>query len=133
MLEVVGERRVRGGVERTYRLVKGSAHLGPEDAETMTRDEHMTGFVTFVGTLIDAMGRYLDEPHAKPGEDPMGYRQISLWLSDEELEAMVEEVGAILGRYAANAPSPERARTTVSTVLIPDVPPTLRGDSQPRP
>ncbi len=121
ILEVAGERRVRGGVERTYRLVEGSAHIGPEDAQAMTKEQHLEGFVTFVGTLVDAMGRYLDNPEAVPGADAMGYRQVPLWLTDDELEALVDEVGAILERYAANEPAPDRSRTTLSSILIPDV------------
>lgn len=121
ILEVVGERRVRGGVERTYCLVEGAAHIGPEDAKAMTREEHLAGFVTFVGTLVAAMGRYLDDPTALPGEDAMGYRQVPLWLTDDELEALVGEVGAVLERYTANEPTAERSRTTLSSILIPDM------------
>ena len=125
ILTVVGERRVRGGIERTYRIVDGAAHLGAADARRMSRDEHLTGFVTFVGTLIDAMGRYLDEPDSRPGDDPMGYRQVPLWLAPDELEAMAGELAAVLERYSANEPRPERTRTTLSTILIPE--PAARG------
>ena len=121
ILEVVSERRNRGGVERTYRLVEGAAYVGPEDATSMNNDEHLRGFVTFVGTLIDSMARYLDDPQSQPGIDPMGYRQLPLWLSDDELEAMVGELGAVLERYASNDEAPERKRLTFSNVLIPDV------------
>lgn len=120
ILEVADERQVRGGTERTYRLVDGSAYVGPEEAKTITNDQHLTGFVAFVGALMDAMGRYLADPNSKPGEDAMGYRQIPLWLSDAELQAMAHELSAVVVRYAANQPTPERSRTTLSTILIPD-------------
>ena len=62
MLEVVSERRVRGGVERTYVLAADAATLGPVDASGMSKDELLSGFVVFAGTLIDAFGRYLEDP-----------------------------------------------------------------------
>lgn len=126
VLEVVRERRVRGGVERTYRIVEGSTLVGPDDASVMSREEHMTGFVTFVGALVDSMGRYLENPEASPGEDAMGYRQVPLWLDADELDRMVEQIGGILRRYVDNEPAPGRSRLTLSTILIPDLAPDSR-------
>jgi hypothetical protein len=122
VLTVVGERRVRGGVERTYGIVEDSTLVGPDDASAMSRDEHMTGFVTFVGALVDSMGRYLENPATSPGEDAMGYRQLPLWLDADELDELIDQVAAILRRYTANEPSPGRSRLTLSTILIPDPP-----------
>ena len=42
VLQVVAERRVRGGVERTFRLVPGKAGLSPADAASLSPDEHHT-------------------------------------------------------------------------------------------
>src|SRR3712207_9270812 len=44
VLEVVGERRVRGSTERTYRLGAGAASGGPGGAAAMGREEHRRGF-----------------------------------------------------------------------------------------
>lgn len=121
VLEVVRERQVRGGVERTYRLVTGAASVDADDAASMTKEEHHAAFVMFVGALVEAFGRYLDHPQSSPAEDGVGYRQVALWLSEEELETLAAEYGELVERFAHNAPTEERHRRTLTTILIPDV------------
>jgi DNA-binding transcriptional ArsR family regulator len=120
LLEVVNERRIRGGVERTYALASDAARLGPEDASAMSNDELLRGFVVFAGTLIDALGRYLDDPAAKPGEDPVGYRQAAIWLDDAERAELFERLRSAVGPYLENEPTEDRERLLLNTILIPD-------------
>lgn len=126
MLEVVDERRVRGGVERTYALTAEGATLGPDDVSGMGKDELLSGFVVFAGTLIDAFGRYLDDPAAKPGEDPVGYRQAGVWLDEAERVELLERLRAAVAPYLENEPTDERERLLLNTILIPD--PAARPD-----
>ena len=121
LIEVVQERQVRGGLERTYRVVDEAARIGPEDAEAMSADEHMAGFVNFVGTLIDSFGRYLKDPASDVSSDGVGYRQTPIWLSRDELEDFVEAVGAAIEPFLAHEPGPGRVRSLLTTILIPDV------------
>lgn len=121
LLEVVDERRIRGGVERTYRLVSSAASLGSDDAAAMSAEEHLTGFVTFVGALVDAFGRYLEEPASNPADDDVGYHQAALWLDDHELELLSEELAAVVEPHLANNATPGRKRRLLSTILMPDV------------
>jgi len=121
VLDVISERQVRGGVERTYRLRADATHIGPEDVSHLSPEEHYQGFVTFVGTLIAAFGRYLDNPGAEPGEDGMGYRQFALWLSDAELDVVADGFRQVLEPFLDQPPAPDRTRRLFSTVLIPDL------------
>jgi DNA-binding transcriptional ArsR family regulator len=120
MLEVVAERRVRGGVERTYALAPDAARLGPEDASAMSNDGLLSGFVVFAGTLIEALGRYLDDPAANPNEDPVGYRQAAIWLDDAERAELLERLRSAIGPYLENEPTKDRERLLLNTILIPD-------------
>lgn len=120
MLEVVDERRVRGGVERTYALVAGAANLGPADVSAMSKEELLSGFVVFVGTLIDALGRYVGDPATKPAEDPVGYRQAALWLDATEREELLARLRSAVGPYLGNGPTVDRERLLLSTIIIPD-------------
>lgn len=128
VLQVVAERRVRGGVERTFRLVTERAGLGPTDAARMTAEEHLTGFVTFVGSLVAAFGRYIRRPDADPGTDPVGYRQVALWLTDDETHHLLDDLREVLQRYAAHEAAPGRRRVRLSTTAIPD---TRAGEDPP--
>jgi hypothetical protein len=121
VLDVVAERRVRGGVERTFRLLSQNAGLGPADAASLTPGEHLTGFVTFVGALVGAFDRYLRDPAAALDTDPVGYRQVALWLSDDETSHLLAGLSEVLQPYLQHEARPDRRRVRLSTVLIPDV------------
>lgn len=129
VLEVVAERRVRGGVERTFRLVADKAGLGPADAASLTPDEHLTGLVAFVGGIVSAFERYLRTPDATPGTDPVGYRQTALHLTDEEVRNLLEDLGEVLQRYTNHAATPDRRTIRLSVAVVPDVTPDDRGGS----
>lgn len=122
VLHVVSERRVRGGVERTYRLDADRASLGPEDAAGLTPDEHLGAFVAFVGALVASFDRYVHHPDAVPSDDPVGYRHLALWLTDEETDDLVRDLREVLAGYSGRKPAPGRRLVRLSTTLIPDPP-----------
>ena len=128
VLEVVGERRVRGSVERTYSLVTGAASLGREDAATMSREEHLRGFITFAASLIDAFGRYVGDPAATPANDMMGYRQVALWLDEAERDRLVAELSGVVERYRPNEADGARTRVLFNSIFIPDLVATDRAE-----
>ena len=121
VLEVVDERRVRGGVERTYALVAEAAQLGAADVADMEPEELLRGFVVFAGTLIEAFGRYVADPQARPEQDLLSYRQAALWLDEDERATLVERLTAAIGPALGNGPAEGRQRVLLSTVLVPDL------------
>lgn len=129
VLEVVAERRVRGGVERTFRLVADTAGLGPVDAASLTPDEYLTGFVTFVAGLVTAFERYIRSPGAALDTDPVGYRQTALHLTDEEMHSLLKELGEVLRPYATRDAAPDRRTVRLSVAVVPDVTPDDHGGS----
>lgn len=131
LLEVVTERRVRGGVERTLRLVAGAGTLGAADVADMTPDEHRRGFLSFVGALIGSFDRYIERRDASPGSDPMGYRQTAMWLTDEEAARMEADLNRALAPYLAHEATPGRRRALLSTVLVPDAPTDSEASDEP--
>ncbi|MGB9375499.1 MAG: helix-turn-helix domain-containing protein [Jiangellales bacterium] len=122
VLEVVAERRVRGGVERTLRLVTDQASLDSADAASLSPNEHLSGFIAFVGSLVAAFDRYIHQPSAAPSTDPVSYRQVVLWLTDNETRRLGDDLGEVLRRYAAYENAPGRRRVRMSTTLVPDGP-----------
>ena len=117
VLDVVDERQVRGGTERTYEL--RGAVVGPEDARTLTPGEHRQAFLWFVSTLVADFDRYLASPDIDPARDRVGYRQVGMHLSDDEMDALMQDLSAVLLRFIDRDPSPERRRRILSTVLLP--------------
>nr|WP_275404050.1 helix-turn-helix domain-containing protein [Pseudonocardia acidicola] len=119
VLQVVSERRVRGSVERTYRLPVGAGSVGPEEAATLSVEEHRQGFFAFVAGLLADFDRYLERGDVDLGRDLVGYRQAALYLSDDELRELITELGAVLAPRLANKPAGGRVRRIFSTVLMP--------------
>ncbi|WP_457049031.1 helix-turn-helix domain-containing protein [Geodermatophilus sp. SYSU D01045] len=124
VLEVVGERRVRGSTERTYRLVTAAASVGAEEAAGMTPEQHRRAFGTFVAALLADFDRWVDAGAAAPdGLDPardgVGYRMTGLWLDDEEFAGLLDDVRGVLRARLGNAPREGRRRRLVGTVFLP--------------
>jgi DNA-binding transcriptional ArsR family regulator len=119
LLEVVGEHRTRGAVERRYRLHRGRAAVDARTAASVSVEEHRRVFAVAMATLLAEYGAYLDRDDADPAADLVGYRQHAVWLTEDERAAMIEELRAVIAPRLANAPSPERRRHLLSPILFP--------------
>ena len=120
VLDVVAQRRVRGAVERTSRLVAERAHIDGQEAATMSTENPRRAFLAFTAQLLADFDAYLDDPERRdPAEDVVGYRQAALDLTDEEALALVTEMRQLLTRYLELGPGPGRRRRLLSTVVVP--------------
>src|SRR5262245_3622859 len=60
VLEVAGEERVRGAVERRYRLRRERAAIDAAAAASMSLADHRRGFAAAVAGLVAEFNAYLD-------------------------------------------------------------------------
>ena len=131
-LEVDSEQRVRGAVERRYRLRRDRPVIGPEGAASMSLEDHRRGLAAAMAVLIAEFNAYLDREGSDPVADSVGYRQGTLWLSPEELAEMAGEMLGILQSRVGNQPSPDRTPYLLSAILFPTGhPPHAQPDSGP--
>ena len=119
VLEVVGERRARGAVERTYGLHLDAASVSPTELEQMSPTDHRRAFLGFVAGLLAQFDAYLTGGDVDLVRDGAGYRQVALWLSDAELASLMAEVRAAFARVAEQGPAQGRRRRDVVTLVIP--------------
>jgi hypothetical protein len=127
ILEVAEEQRVRGAVERHYRLRQERASIDPDTAASLSPDDHRRGFAVAVAALVAEFNAYLDRDNTDPTTDPVGYQQHAIWLDRDELTAMISELrDAILPRLA-NPPTPDRTRYLLSPILFPSEQPMPTG------
>lgn len=119
VLRVVDERASRGATERTYALRVEAASVGPDELAAMTAEDHRRAFGVFVASLLADFERYLARGDVDLVRDRVGYRQVALNLSDEELAEMSAEMSAAVVRHLGNSPGPGRVRRVLSTVLMP--------------
>ena len=119
VLEVVSEQRVHGAVERRYRLYRPRAVIDPDAAASMTLEEHRHGFAAATAALVAEFNTYLNQDHADPTADKVGYRQIPLWLSQEERAELISQIHTILVSHMDNQPGPDRRLHLLSPILFP--------------
>ncbi|MBB5915912.1 DNA-binding transcriptional ArsR family regulator [Nocardia transvalensis] len=119
MVEVGDERRVRGAVERSYRLRADRRTIAPEEGGAMTTDAHRRGFAAAMAVLIAEFNAYLDRPGAEPFTDSVSYRQGTLWLSPDELAGMLEGLRELVAPLVANGPGEGRRPYLISPILFP--------------
>ncbi len=119
ILEVAGEQRVRGFVERRYRLRPQAAAVTAERAAAASADDHRRAFATAMAVLLAEYEQYLDRPGADPAADQVGYRQHAVWLADDERERLIEGMRAAILPILTNGPGAGRHPYLLSPVLFP--------------
>ncbi|SNT62626.1 Helix-turn-helix domain-containing protein [Asanoa hainanensis] len=119
IIEVAGEHRVRGFVERSYRLHRERATIPPDRAAAATPAELRQAFAAAMATLIAEFDGYLDTADADPAADLVGFRQHAIWLSDAERADLVEAMRAALAPRVGNPPADGRRPHLLSPILFP--------------
>lgn len=123
ILEVAQERRVRGAVERLYRLRPDRAAIPSEAGAALSAEDYWRVFATALAVLTAEFRAYLDRDDADPVRDLVGFRQHAVWLSQPELEQLIAELRQAILPRLANEPGPDRARYLLSPILFPLEPP----------
>jgi len=129
LLEVAAERRIRGAVERRYRLHPAGTAIDRETAAAMSVEQHRQGFAAAVGALIADFNAYLDRAGANPTADFVSYAQAPLWLNQDELAAVSSAIRNLIGARIKNLPAPGRSLYVLSPILFPIEEPTKRGSA----
>jgi len=83
-----------------------------------------------MATLLAEFNTYLDQEHADPTADSVGYIQVPLWLSQDELAELIDEVRAALVAKRDNKATPDRRPYLASPILFPLVEPGQRKNSE---
>ncbi|GAB0102688.1 helix-turn-helix domain-containing protein [Nocardia sp. JMUB6875] len=119
ILEVAEERRVRGAVERLYRLRQDKAAIPAEAAAELPSEGYRSVFAIAMAVLIAEFNAYLDGEQSDPAADLVGFRQHALWLSRAELEQMIAELSAVIVPRLANRAEPGRDQYLLSPIMFP--------------
>jgi hypothetical protein len=122
VLEVTGEQRIRGAVERTYVLRRERAVIGADAAASATTDDHRRVFAVAMATLLAEFSAYLDQPTADPAADQVGYRQHALWLTPAERDSLIGALRTAILPHIGNSPTADRTRHLLSPILFPTEP-----------
>ena len=119
ILEVDGEERVGGTVERRYRLHQSRAVIDAERAAAASLEEYRRAFATAMASLLGEFNAYLDRGQADPATDAVGFRQHALWLSPHERDQMIAGLRAAIVSQLHNEPTTGRSQYLLSPILFP--------------
>src|SRR5262245_38803498 len=119
LLEVDGEQRVGGAVERRYRLRQPRPVIDAETAATASLEDYRRAFAVAMAALLGEFNAYLDRGRADPTADAVGFRQHSLWLSPEERDALIGEMRRAIAPRLTHRPAPGRRQHLLSPILFP--------------
>jgi DNA-binding transcriptional ArsR family regulator len=119
ILEVAGEHRVRGAVQRVFRLRQDRAVIDAEAFRSMSPDDHRRVFFTALAVLVAEFNAYLERDTADPVGDLVGYRQHAIWLTPDELTRLISRLRDAILPVLANTPRADRARYLLSPILFP--------------
>lgn len=120
VLQVVGERRIRGAVERTYTLRMFAARIQPGEVRAMSSEEHAQAFMAYVAGMLADADRYLASDPADPVADGASYQVGALWLTNAEFAELARELAVLFQPRLANAPGKGRRRRMFYTVVLPE-------------
>lgn len=121
VIEIVEERPVRGTIEKVYTLSRlGMVNLAAADIENASKDELMRFFTSFLMSLLGDFSHYLSSKE-KPDllADGVSFRQVPMYLSNQEYQEFGLELRKILLKVLENKPAPERRHRVFSIVVLP--------------
>ncbi|WP_433578996.1 helix-turn-helix domain-containing protein [Nocardia brasiliensis] len=119
ILEVAERQRIRGVLERHYRLRGDRAVIDEDTAAAHSAEDHRRVFAIAMTTLLAEFNAYLDRDDADPAADLVGYRQHAIWLSDNEVRDLIGALRSAIVPVLGNEPTPQRARYLLSPILFP--------------
>ncbi len=129
LVRVAGERPVRGTVEKLYTAGQRPL-INAEQTSQMSTEAHARAFAQFAMGLVQDFERYLAHGTPDLTRDGVGYRQVVLHLSDEELVRLAEALQNAVVPFVGLPPTPERRARAFSTILLPlDDPPTVSRET----
>ena len=117
VLSVVGQRRVRGAVERRYGLNPANASAGRDDLAAMSHEQLRTSFAVFAASLLAGFDAYLAGPDVDLASDALGFRTAAIHLREDDIAEFTERLRQAVEPWLA--PRPGTRRHLFSTVLTP--------------
>ncbi|MFD7160911.1 hypothetical protein ACFV9C_40435 [Kribbella sp. NPDC059898] len=118
-LTVVRERKVRGTTERTLSLDQTKVgRIDAREARAMTPDQHRQAFLMMLTRLAADFDRVVENGDLYERMDQLGYSQLALYLSPEDLTDFRTRFATLIEPYLAE--SPGKDRVVLSMFSLPD-------------
>jgi DNA-binding transcriptional ArsR family regulator len=118
VLDVVGERKVRGTVERTY-VKQGPQNIWASELAQLSRDELRQVYLAYVAALLTDIDQYLERGNADLRRGGATLRIAAMWLTDDELNELAAGFAKLLQPFLDHPATPDRTRKVLRTIVLP--------------
>src|SRR3954452_7720733 len=101
IIETVAQHQVRGTVEKVYALSSNSG-ITPQEFMESSSEEKLEVFIQFVNGLINDFGNYVEQENIDLIKDGVSFRQVDLYLDDQEFMEFAKGLGSVFQQYIQN-------------------------------
>lgn len=119
IIKVARENKIRGTVEKVFKLSDSLESDTEKEVENASREEHLNYFFTFLLSLLGQYEEYLQEDNINMKDDGVGFRQCMVYLNDEEFLELVTHIQTRLVEAMKNQPGNKRKLRSISSIIIP--------------
>ena len=117
LIGVAETRLVQGIQEKVYELIQ-MPRLSRDDMETVSREDHLRYFTTFMAILLQGFDEYLESgPDFQ--KDMFGYNELAVWATPEEFTKFSEKLNAAILPLLRNGKGDGRKQYQLATILFP--------------
>jgi DNA-binding transcriptional ArsR family regulator len=119
IIQVAATHPVKGIEEKVYAMPV-AAHVGPDDLTTVSADEHLRYFTTYVTALLQQFAAYLAAtPAPDLPADRVGYSETHVYATDEEMDSFVRQLREIAAPLVRNPPGGGRRPRKLAVIMHP--------------
>ena len=119
MINVHETRIVQGIQEKKYELAQ-TPRVRQEDLVGLTAEEHIHYFATYLVTLLQGFGRYLEAASVIDfAADRTGYTEVDIQASSEEFDALSLKLNTTIVPLLDNSPAPDRRLRKLAIITFP--------------
>ncbi len=120
LIKIVGERRVKGTVERQFTLVESASFLTESERNNLQAEDIMGLITVLTGVIQSAFHRYTLTAELPPKSREISFITKSLYLTKEEYSKFLQQLTSLLGKVGRQ-PSREYERRLIGYFSVPDV------------
>jgi hypothetical protein len=121
ILVVIRERRVHNTTEKTYSLPGQNLMLTVDDLKNAQPEDYIRLVAQYFGLLLSYFARYVQKGDVDVVRDNALFQMASVYLSQKEALELGEAIKTLFAPYLNNPPSPDRQRSIIGLISLPDV------------
>lgn len=126
VIEVVSENKVRGILEKVYKLNENPGQFIGQYPNVITKEDLSAVFIQFMFGVLNDFDESVSQPEIlQKIENNLGFSSATFFLTDEELAEMSQKINASIIPLLKNTPAPGRKLRKLSTIFT-TVPPAKR-------